>query len=259
MRSGKTWNTITSMNHANYKRNEFGLLEGVEYKFNEDGSVNWRAMIKPEHLYPNRDWFDSRKLPMPDGIDGLADNQLLIKLSGIKELAKLRGYNSVTYKINTVSDTYATAVCEICWMPSYETSEVAQVFASTANATSDNCSGFGLKFLEPIAENRAFVRAVRNYLNIHIVGDDEIDKSKNKVAYEESGEIVQTLTPQEVLRRTAKDSLKCADFGQFKEALRAFWKDGSYKNEEAANWNDYSDVPVKECRKLLTIACQLKK
>jgi len=96
-------------------------------------------------------------------------------------------------------------------------------------------------------------------MNIHIVGDDEIDKSKNKVAYEESGEIVQTLTPQEVLRRTAKDSLKCADFGQFKEALRAFWKDGSYKNEEAANWNDYSDVPVKECRKLLTIACQLKK
>ncbi len=44
------------MNHANYKRNEFGLLEGVEYKFNEDGSVNWRAMIKPEHLYPNREW-----------------------------------------------------------------------------------------------------------------------------------------------------------------------------------------------------------
>jgi len=184
------------MNHANYKRNEFGLLEGVEYKFNEDGSINWRAMIKSEHLYPNREWFDFRKLPMPESVEGLADNQLLIKLSGIKELAKLRGYNSVTYKINTVSDTYATAVCEIYWMPSYETSGVAQAFASTANATSENCSGFGLKFLEPIAENRAFVRAVRNYLNIHIVGDDEIDKSKNKVAYEESGEIVQTLTPQ---------------------------------------------------------------
>lgn len=247
------------MNHANYKRNEFGLLEGVEYKFNEDGSVNWRAMIKSEHLYPNREWFDSRKLPMPESVEGLADNQLLMKLAGIKELARLRGFTSVNYTLKTLDHNYATAVCQINWIPNYETSGQAVTFSSTANATLDNCSGFGIKFLEPIAENRAFVRAVRNFLNIHIVGDDEIDKSKNKVAYEESGEIVQTLTPQEVLRRTAKDSLKCADFGQFKEALRVFWKDGSYKNEEAANWNDYSDVPVKECRKLLTIACQLKK
>ena len=44
-----------------YKRNEHGLLENVDYEFNEDGSVNWRAMIKEEFLYPNKDWFVSRK------------------------------------------------------------------------------------------------------------------------------------------------------------------------------------------------------
>ena len=67
----------------NYKRNEFGLLEGVNYEYNEDGSVNWRAMIAPEHLYPNKGWFEMRNQPMPQSIEGLTDNQLLIKLSGI--------------------------------------------------------------------------------------------------------------------------------------------------------------------------------
>ena len=174
------------MNPNKYKRNELGLIDGVEYKFNEDGSINWRAMIKPEHLYPNKEWFETRKLQVPDSIEGLGDHQLLVKLAGIKELARLRGFLDVQFKIETISSHYATAVCCISWMPNYESDGNAQTFTSTANATSENCSGFGIKFLEPIAENRAFVRSVRNYLNIHIVGDDEIDKSKNKVAYEES-------------------------------------------------------------------------
>lgn len=241
------------MNPSNYKRNEMGLIEGVEYKFNEDGSINWRAMIKPEHLYPNKDWFETRKMQVPDSIEGLGDHQLLIKLAGIKELARLRGLETVCYTINTVTSSYATAVCEICWMPNYETNGTSQIFSSTANATVDNCSGFGVKFLEPIAENRAFVRAVRNYLNIHIVGDDEIDKSKNKVAYEESEAIVQSLTPQNALKNAAKQNLGCADFEAFKKHLRKMWKDETYKNEEAANWNSFEDIPIKESRKLLSL------
>jgi len=241
------------MNHNQYKRNELGLIEGVEYKFNEDGSINWRAMIKPEHLYPNKDWFETRKLQVPDSIEGLGDHQLLVKLAGIKELARLRGFLDVQFKIETISSHYATAVCSIRWMPNYESDGNAQTFTSTANATSENCSGFGIKFLEPIAENRAFVRSVRNYLNIHIVGDDEIDKSKNKVAYEESESIVQSLTPQSALKNSAKQNLGCEDFEAFKKHLRKLWKDETYKNEEAANWNSFEDIPIKESRKLLSI------
>jgi len=244
------------MNPSIYKRNEMGLIEGVEYKFNEDGSINWRAMIKPEHLYPNKDWFEMRKMQMPDSIEGLGDHQLLIKLAGIKELARLRGFSTVNYTINTVSSSYATAVCEICWIPNYETNGALQVFSSTANATVDNCSGFGVKFLEPIAENRSFVRAVRNYLNIHIVGDDEIDKSKNKIAYEESESIVQSLTPQSALKSAAKQNLGCEDFESFKKHLRKMWKDETYKNEEAANWNSFEDIPIKESRKLLSLVAK---
>jgi hypothetical protein len=241
------------MNHNQYKRNELGLIEGVEYKFNEDGSINWRAMIKPEHLYPNKDWFETRKLQVPDSIEGLGDHQLLVKLAGIKELARLRGFLDVQFKIETISSHYATAVCSISWMPNYESDGNAQTFTSTANATSENCSGFGIKFLEPIAENRAFVRSVRNYLNIHIVGDDEIDKSKNKVAYEESESIVQSLTPQSALKNSAKQNLGCEDFEAFKKHLRKLWKDETYKNEEAANWNSFEDISIKESRKLLSI------
>ena len=43
-----------------YKRNELGLLEGVKYEYNEDGSIDWRAMVEPEHLYPNNGWFELR-------------------------------------------------------------------------------------------------------------------------------------------------------------------------------------------------------
>ena len=241
------------MNPNQYKRNELGLIEGVEYKFNEDGSINWRAMIKPEHLYANKDWFETRKLQVPDSIEGLGDHQLLVKLAGIKELARLRGFINIHYFIETISSQYATAICSITWMKNYESDGHEQTFSSTANATTENCSGFGVKFLEPIAENRAFVRAVRNYLNIHIVGDDEIDKSKNKVAYEESESIVQSLTPQSALKNSAKQNLGCEDFEAFKKHLRKLWKDETYKNEEAANWNSFEDIPIKESRKLLSI------
>ena len=35
-----------------FKRNSFGLLDNVDYTFDDDGSVNWRSMIKDEHLFP---------------------------------------------------------------------------------------------------------------------------------------------------------------------------------------------------------------
>ena len=60
------------------KRNELGLLESVDYQYNEDGSVNWRALVGTEHLYPNKGWFESRNKPVPRSAEGLDDNQLLI-------------------------------------------------------------------------------------------------------------------------------------------------------------------------------------
>jgi len=36
-----------------FKRDVNGLLEGIDYIFNQDNTINWRSMINKEHLVPN--------------------------------------------------------------------------------------------------------------------------------------------------------------------------------------------------------------
>lgn len=238
-----------------YKRNQHGLLDGVNYEFNEDGSINWRAMIKSEFLYPNKDWFEGRRQQVPASIEGLNDKQLLIMLGGIKELAKLRGFNNVSYTISHISEDYVVAKCQISWIGNYETDDRTIIFEDVANATADNTDDFCIKFLETIACNRAFVRCVRNFLNIHIVGADEIDKSKNRVI--DLGDMLVStaipVTPQGALEKAVNEKLKINSFEDFKEHLRALWISEKYRNEEAKNWNSFKDVPAKESRVLLKI------
>jgi hypothetical protein len=244
-----------------YKRNEHGLLENADYEFNEDGSVNWRAMIKEEFLYPNKDWFASRKKDVPSSVDGLSDKQLLIMLGGIKELAKMRGYHSIDFTVTNVSSDYVTAKCQIDWIENYESANIGIYprYTDVANATLANTDNFCAKFLETIACNRAFVRCVRNYLNIHIVGADEIDKSKgannsNTVEYDASSDSAMLpLTPSGTLQKALSDDNGVNSFDEFKALLRAFWKEDIYRNEEAAHWESYEDIPAKECRKLIAI------
>lgn len=233
------------------------------FKFNEDGSINWRAMVKEEYLYPNKDWFVLRGQPVPDTVEGLADNQLLIKLGGIKELAKLRGYNQVSYDVVKCERDYVVVKCKISWKalttekPSMVILEDPCTFEDMANATLENTNDFCAKFLETIATNRAFVRCVRNYLGINIVGDDEIDKSKSKVStYENTESNIVNITPQGLLKKQAKDKIGCESFEDFKKHLRKLWQEEKYKNDEAKSWQDFSSIPAKECRKLSSILMQ---
>jgi hypothetical protein len=101
--------------------------------------------------------------------------------------------------------------------------------------------------LETIAANRAFVRCVRNFLNIHIVGADEIDSSNGKpLALSKK-----KLTPINILME--KTGLSDSEFNTFKDILRGLWKSGQYKNENAAEWEGWSDIPKKETMKLLEV------
>ncbi len=248
--------------NTKYSRDEGGLLRSVDYKFNEDGSVNWRAMVDSKHLFPNKSWFEAREKPLPRSVDGLQDNQLLIKLAGIKELAKLRGYNSVRYNIVKCEKDHVSIKCEISWIPNFENPSQESDFlpASThfedvANATTENTSSFATKFLETIAANRAFVRCVRNFLNVHIVGDDEIDKSNGLPQHPEADEVepLKKLTPNGVLESLALSKLKCNSFNEFKDKLRELWTLELYRNDKAKNWGAYDDVPAKEARLLINI------
>ena len=245
-----------------YSRNSLGLLQSVDYKFNEDGSVNWRAMVDPKHLFPNKSWFEARDKPTPRSVDGLQDNQLLIKLAGIKELAKLRGYSSVRYNVIKCEKDHVAIKCEISWVPNFENPSqesdylpASTQFEDVANATTENTSSFATKFLETIAANRAFVRCVRNFLNVHIVGDDEIDKSNGLPQHPEADEVepLKKLTPNGVLESLASTKLKCGSFNSFKDKLRELWTLELYRNDDAKNWQKYDDVPAKEARLLINI------
>lgn len=232
------------------QRDEYGLLRNVEYIFDENGFVSWRKMVDPKFLYPNKDWFAVRNQETPDSIEGLEDNQLLIMLGGIKELARLRGFLGVNYDLIRVADGNVSAQCRINWLPNYENPEGC-VFSSTANATYDNTSGFGGKFLETIAENRSFVRAVRNFLNIHIVGADEIDKSNGKVV-EVENDGPSTIIPHKALEKQAIN----AGFSSYEDFRQKFLnplvKEGVYapQTKPTSPWTGYADIPPVECRRI---------
>jgi hypothetical protein len=240
-------------------RDERGLLKGVNYIFNKDGSVNWRAMVNPSHLYPNKDWFNRRNQAVPETGEGLRDDQLLIKLAGIKEVAKLRGYSRVNFQFPKLEKDYVVATCTIDWITNFETTNPmegpdswdANGFMDVANATYENTDGFGQKFLETIAANRSFVRAVRNYLGIHIVGEDEIAKGNGAKSPSNVVDGAADVSPQAILLK--KFSEKGGDFESFKKWLRVLWKDESYRNEDAKGWNAFSEIPTKEARALLKL------
>ena len=155
-------------------RNKYGLIEdeGVKYIYNDDGTINWRKMVKTEYLVPNR-----QKTQETD-VSKLEDKDLLILLGGIKELAQIRGYTSVEYKVVAASENYFATSCKIKWIPNYETNGRVIEFEALADATTNNTKSFARFFLAAIAENRAFVRCVRNFLKINIVSQEELGDAK---------------------------------------------------------------------------------
>ena len=157
------------------KRDENGLLEGVKHTFTEDGLIDWRKRVKNKYLYPN----PSKNLSETD-TSKLSDSDLCILLGGLKELAQIRGYNNIQYGISTPSSNYVVATCSITWIPNYETEGREITFTSAGDASFDNSSSvFGVYYLATTAENRAFVRCVRNFLRINIVSKEELG-SPNK-------------------------------------------------------------------------------
>jgi len=240
-------------------RDERDLLNGVNYVFNQDGTVNWRAMVNPSHLYPNKDHFARKNLQIPDAIEGLRDDQLLIKLAGIKELAKLRGFKRIAFTFPKLQSDYVVATCQIDWINNFESRifeerdrDVWESLSTmdVANATTENTDGFGQKFLETIAANRAFVRTVRNYLGIHIVGEDEIAKGNGSKASAQVSDGAADVSPQGILAKKFAEGVG-GDMVEFREWLRVLWKEETYRNEDAKNWNAWKDVPAKEARMLL--------
>ncbi len=155
------------------QRDNQGLLQGIEYSYKEDGLIDWRKMVKNDYLVPNKQRTNETD------VSRLDDSKILILLAGIKELAQIRGFKSVQYKVASASMDYVCVSCGITWIGNYETGGEEVYFESMADAGAHNTESFGQSFLATVAENRAFVRAVRNFLKVNLVGNEEMGPKKN--------------------------------------------------------------------------------
>jgi len=231
-----------------FKRDENGLLINKTYVFEDDGTVNWKAMIPKEYIVVNKDYFEKRNIDVPTSIEGLADKQLMILLPGFKELAVIRGI--VEVKKRVVESNYERAVveCTVILTENYETKNGMPIYYSeVANATFANTNQSSQLFLETIASNRAFVRAVRNALRIDIVGEDEMNSVTYKPDGEETGkaEVWMALAVAAKNAVTKKYPEGFKTFADFKAALIA-------KNTpDAESWQDWKDIPPQTSLKLI--------
>lgn len=153
------------------KRDEDGLISdsSVSYVFDDNGFIDWRKMLDDKWLYPN----PTKNLKVTD-VSKLDDNDLCVLLQGYKEIAQVRGFTNVKYQISAPASDYVVANCSIDWIPNYETEGNPVTFSAIGDASPANTNGFGALYLGPMAENRAFVRCVRSFLKIGIVGRDEL-------------------------------------------------------------------------------------
>ncbi len=230
-------------------RDSNGLLGGVSYKFKPDGSIDWRAMVKPEYLAVQKEKREQvekqygKKIEELD-ISTIEDKYILLLLQGIKELLRMRGFKYVQQKVDYVSDHKAVVTCTIQFSGNFETDNKDVFFSDVASASMNNTSGFGQNFLESIAANRAFVRTVRNFLGINIVGQDEISpKGAND---EQDTQTSTDYSPAGILLKKMEE--KNITFEQLKSGCLT-----KYKAEvtDPDSWKSVADISKLDCFTLL--------
>lgn len=244
--------------------NERGLRTDTTYVFNDDGSVNWKKMIPSEFLATKHEYKDALtkqygdlSLVDPTTLD---DKYLLILLGGIKRLLSLRGYRSLVRKVDLASPERCVVTCTIEFAPNYETDMVAVTYSDVASASLYNTSGdINQQFLECTAANRALVRCVRGFLNVNVVGKDEIGPKP-------SGGAPVTASNQEVESAPTgfhpKDTLakKCHEQGlSFDQIKKAAIKVRAELKSDPEVWTAFEDVPSLDCYTLLNKLTKPKK
>ena len=150
-------------------RNRYGLLENLDYKFNSEGFVDWKSMLRPQDLVLNRQKKAEleKKYQKPfneiDIIkDKVEDKDIIILQAGIRYLAAIRGFKSCRFSWSAHEDK-AVAGCTIRWASNYETSNEEVEFESTAERSKNSTVPPFSNYLISLAENAAYCRCVRNF------------------------------------------------------------------------------------------------
>jgi hypothetical protein len=235
-----------------WQRDEHGLLKNVDYVFKEDGSIDWKLMLPKEYLYINEDWFVQNQQDVPDSPDGLKDEQIIVGLAALKEIAKVRGLVSCEMNVDRTDTNHATCTCRLEFIPNYETCGKTLVYEAVANASAFNVSDYFQIYLETIASNRAFGRAVRNALRIDIVSDTELSSPQWISNSVEGTGIELWRSLAEACKKTKFIEIKNKDDGQTTkhpiDNFDAFKKYLLYRgSEDATGWDSWKDIPNDKC------------
>jgi hypothetical protein len=217
------------------ERNGCGLLTHLKYEFDNLGFVNYKKLIPQEYLVPNRQYFEKRGEPIPKTSEGLEDNQMLVLLAGWRWLARVRGYDSIIHEMINSTEDSVTVKTTICWRPNYETENKSVCFSALATASFANTSDFAQMYLAEIAENRGFSRAVRGFLNINLLGADELAPT-DKLGAIQSKDDFKPIEPHGLLEKKLQDKGKT--FEQFKKE----WVKAGHP--DAKDWNAVGDIPI---------------
>lgn len=153
-------NQDTGPNNMLLKRNQDGLLDGIEYKYS-NGRIDWQAMFNPEYLvYPDN---DRAKKP-------------LLKVDGLLDLAEVRGVEWKEANFQGVSESMVIVRVRMRFLPNIEDPN-GRIWEGVADATPANVGGKQYsKYLATIAETRAIGRCIRGALGIRLCTFEEVSK-----------------------------------------------------------------------------------
>lgn len=252
-----------------------------------DGTVDWRKLVRAEHLYVKGEHKEAaaKLLAKPvtelynlttEDIAKIPDRMLVIRKAGILELARLRGYTAAIPTVSFAQRDYVIVETLITWEP-FE-GKAAKTTGGVGEANPENTSELGSRYLASNAQNRAFARAVRDYLEIDIVSSDELGKDGQEPEQKSyraesqtaasSNPAAMDLTPQGTLTRHATEA--GFSFEKVKQAAAARWKEDSDSlladptlaesptwrrriENDPAPWAAWQDVPPRDCHTLIAL------
>jgi len=185
-------------------------------------------------------------------LETLDDKFKIVLLQFFKDIAHKQGFASINYSpIGQAHEGYAGLVCSIQWSNS-------QITSGVGDAHYNNTTSFTKHYCGPMAENRSFVRAVKQFFNISLLGADEIGETP------EEGEKKEPSTgPHVILKKVAKEKLGVITFSKFKEYLKTQLKNSPenpwIKVEEYEEWANYKDWPDVKKSKIAELVENIKK
>lgn len=212
----------------------------TSFILDENGNINWKAMIPAKFLYINNDLKKREQIEKKYGKsyheldpikDNIFDSDLICMLGGLKFLLKLRGFKSVNYLIKESNCDYASVNCAIVFKgrEDIKGEESDIEYSDNACAHLNNTTNFAKHYLLEMATNRSLARCIRSFLNINVVSKEELSENSGPVEETPQNDDIPTKKLEEMMKkhsvtfdmlkeRMIKEAIKgAADFKSVKD------------------------------------------